>query len=267
MEAIMLSPDRQLDNLPTRSRWTRVIRHVLPLMLVWLCLTPAMAQRYPWVVVMDPGHGGDDYGIRAGQGSFEKDVNLLVARDFQQILSSDPALDVLLTREFDRDISLQDRAVQANNLNADLFISIHCAYSNRRADRGYIIYYFQPEESQLSSFHELRSTDGRQDMRLVPWDLAQLPSAPASRELATRLQNSLNRVHGKYSGTPVGEQLELLSNITCPAVLIECCFLTNSEDERQIMDPFYRRRFAEAIRDSVTEFLTSRRYPATGRRP
>jgi N-acetylmuramoyl-L-alanine amidase len=263
----MLSPDRQPAIPHRRPSRASLIRCVLPLLLAWLCLALPMAQRYPWIVVMDPGHGGDDYGIRAGQGSFEKDVNLLVARDFQHILNANPALDVLLTREYDRDISLQERAIQANNLEADLFISIHCAYSNRPADRGYIIYYFQPEESQMSAFHELRSTDGRQDMRLVPWDLAQLPSAPASRDLATRLQNALNRTHGRYSGTPVGEQLELLSNISCPAVIIECCFLTNSEDERQIMDPFYRRRFAEAIRDSVTEFLASRQYPVSGRRP
>ncbi|MBN2431824.1 MAG: N-acetylmuramoyl-L-alanine amidase [Acidobacteria bacterium] len=260
-------PDRPEIVARHRRRGAGAYRYSLFLLLLWLSASLLMGQRYPWIVVMDPGHGGDDYGIRAGQGSFEKDINLLVARDFQHILSADPALDVLLTRENDRELSLRERAIQANNLSADLFISVHCAFSNRRVDRGFIVYFFQPEESQLSSFHELRSTGSHQDVRLVPWDLAQLPAAPASRDLATRLQNALNRMHGKYSGSPVGEQLELLSKVACPAVLIECCFLTNSEDERQIMDPFYRRRFAEAVRDSIMDFLTTHQYSASGRQP
>jgi|GEM_PF-3731662 len=263
----MVCPDRPATLARPRPRAAGACRYVLLLLLLWLGSSLLMGQRYPWIVVMDPGHGGDDYGIRAGQGSFEKDVTLLVVRDFQQILSANPALDVVLTRETDREIPLRERAIQANNLSADLFISIHCAFSNRRVDQGFIIYYFQPEDAQLSAFHELRSANGRQDLRLVPWDLAQLPSAPASRDLATRMQNALNRMHGKYSGSPVGEQLELLSKVACPAVIIECCFLTNSEDERQIMDPFYRRRYAEALRDSIMDFLTTRQYSVSGRQP
>jgi len=240
---------------------------ILILLTIMMCGAFPGAQSYPWVVVIDPGHGGDDYGVRAAGGGFEKDIDLMLAHDLKAILMSDPALDIVLTRNYDRDMSLQDRAILANHTEAMVFISIHCGYSHRRSERGYVVYYYQPDSSQQAAFHELKqSIDGR-DVRLIPWDLAQLPSAPASRELATKVQNALNTLHKRHTGSPVGEHLNLLSSVKCPAILIECCTLTNRQDERQILDPTYRRQFCERLRDCIVQFLRSRRFAVSGRRP
>ena len=92
-------------------------------------------------IVIDPGHGGEETGARGTSGGLEKNVTLAVARRLKSAIETELGARVLLTREDDRDVSLDDRASIANNNKADLFLSLHANSSVRRSLKGAEVFY------------------------------------------------------------------------------------------------------------------------------
>lgn len=218
---------------------------------------PGAAPGSKRVIVLDPGHGGEDSGVQTPAGSFEKDITLTFIGSLRSVLKEDPSLEVVLTRDEDQAMPLDGRAVMANRISPAAFLSVHCAYSHQASDRGFIIYYFQPDALQMEEFHSLKKEIGDRELRILPWALAQLPAVTASKELAGTLQSKLNGFQPGGSGSPVGERLQLLAMVKCPAVLLECAYLSNPEEEKKMMDPGYRDAYARRIREALLEFLQS----------
>ncbi|MCJ7681530.1 MAG: N-acetylmuramoyl-L-alanine amidase, partial [Candidatus Aminicenantes bacterium] len=86
-------------------------------------------------IVIDPGHGGLEVGARSAEGTLEKDIVLEISRKLKKIIETRFAFHVELTRDKDVEVSLEDRAATANNLNAFLFLSIHANSSFRKNAR------------------------------------------------------------------------------------------------------------------------------------
>src|SRR5579862_5608236 len=101
-------------------------------------LPPLLAQNTAAVrtVAIDPGHGGEDEGVKSADGVKEKDLTLAVARRLKLAIEGRLGIRVLLTRDDDRLVSLDERTSHANNNTADLFISIHANASLRRSTSG-----------------------------------------------------------------------------------------------------------------------------------
>ena len=98
---------------------------------------PALAKHIkPFVVVLDPGHGGEDPGAIGPAGTYEKDVVLAIAHKAKALLEQDPRIIVLMTREEDVFIALGDRVRKARGVNADVFVSIHADAFTRPDARG-----------------------------------------------------------------------------------------------------------------------------------
>ena len=216
---------------------------------------PAQQPAARKVVVLDAGHGGDDNGVKAAGGTFEKDAALLMAGSLRKILREDAGLDAVLTREDDRRMSLEDRSVIANRGKPALFIGLHGAYSHDPATTGFLVYYYQPTPDQAERYHILKREVGGREVQLVPWDLAQFRWSEASKALAGALQLKFNAFYQQYSGAPVALPLEQLSTINCPAVIVEFAYLTNADQVQKIQDPAWREGCARAVRDAVKEFL------------
>ena len=209
------------------------------------------------VVVLDAGHGGDDNGVKGPGGTFEKDAALLMAGTLRKILKEDAGLDVALTREDDRRVSLEDRSVIANRSKPALFIGLHGAYSHNPAASGFLVYYYQPTPDQAERYHILKRDVGGREVQLVPWDLAQFRWSEASKALAGVLQLKLNVFYQQFSGAPVALPLEQLSTVNCPAVILEFAYLTNPDQIRKVQDPAWREGCARAVREAVKEFLNT----------
>jgi N-acetylmuramoyl-L-alanine amidase len=243
--------------LAVRSRASRRWpRRLAVLAAVWLAAAAASGQgNGRKVILIDPGHGGDDNGARSAAGAFEKDVNLLLANALKSELAQDGHLQVALTREGDQRVPLEDRAVMANRLRADVFISLHCAHSLQPAVDGFLLYYFQPDAEQAETYHFLKAPVGSRELRILPWNLAQFRWAPASKELAGILQRRLNDLFTRSSGAPLGGPLKLLATVDCPAALLEAGHLSNAGDEQRLADPNARAAYAQALRQAVADFL------------
>src|SRR5881394_177305 len=194
-------------------------------------------------VVLDPGHGGQDSGAMCG-GVMEKDLTLDVARRVDRLLDSE-GIATLMTRLGDSYISLADRAAFGNRVNDGIFISIHFNEDNKPVASGVETYY---AAHQIASGSTLASW--------LPF-FSRGPSnspKPESQGLAGFIQEALvARTRSVDRGTQA-KQFFVIANVTAPAVLIECGFITNKDELSKLVSEDYRDQLAAAVGDGILRY-------------
>ena len=221
---------------------------------------PASAIR---TIAVDPGHGGEDEGVRGGQGTKEKDLALAVARRVKGVIEGRLGIRVLLTRDDDRNIPIDDRTALANNNKADLFISLHANASVRRSAAGATVFLAAFDDSDTEAARPSPGErvptfgGGLRDIELVPWNLAQTRHLTQSVEFATILEQQLrNRV--PLSVHPIDRApLRILESANMPAVLLEMGFLSNAEQEKQLTVDVFQAGVVQSIYEAVVRFRDS----------
>ncbi|MEM8719089.1 MAG: N-acetylmuramoyl-L-alanine amidase [Cyanobacteria bacterium P01_G01_bin.39] len=183
-------------------------------------ITPVPASDRPRVII-DPGHGGKDPGTVGIAGFQEKDVVLPISMDVAEILRKQN-IEVIMTRETDNFISLEGRTNLANDVDADLFVSIHAnAINLSRPDvNGLETYYYK---------------SGRRLAEVIHWSI-------------------LNGVNIDNRGIRRA-RFYVLRHSTMPAVLVEVGFLTGAVDSSRLKDPNHRRQMAEAIARGIIQYI------------
>lgn len=210
-------------------------------------------------IAIDPGHGGDDVGAKGEGGAMEKDVTLAAARRLKAIVESRLGIRVLLTRDDDRSIPLDDRIAVANNNKADVFISLHANASLRAAATGASIYVaaFDDHDKAQTTLTPERVPvfgGGSRDIELVLWDLAQIRHIDRSTELARMLEEAL-RARLAIEVRPVDRApFRVLESANMPAVLVEMGFLTNAAQEKLLSGAEFQTSFAQGLLDALLRF-------------
>lgn len=214
-------------------------------------------------VVLDPGHGGRDPGAIGVTGVQEKDVALDICRTIRDRIGRAGGAEILLTRDGDVFLPLQDRIGFAEKANADLFISIHADAAPTPQARGLSAYTLSDRASDGLA-GALATTENRVDS-LYGVDLRHADAAVAAilQDLAHRYSHRASRsAKEKLVGGLVG-QLDLLYNpmrsaafavlksTQVPAVLLETGFLSNPKDERLLADAASRRRIAAILGNRI----------------
>src|SRR6266702_8246064 len=195
------------------------------------------------VVVLDPGHGGQDSGAMCG-GVLEKDLTLDVAHRIDRVLEAE-GIATVMTRLGDTYVSPADRAAFANRVSDCIFISIHFNEDNQPVSSGVETYY---------AAHQM--TPGLFVTSWLPSLLRALPESPnvESQSLAGFIQEALvARTQALDRGTKA-KQFFVIENVTSPAVLVEGGFLTNKEDNFRLMSEDYREQLAAAIADGILRY-------------
>jgi N-acetylmuramoyl-L-alanine amidase len=210
-------------------------------------------------IVIDPGHGGDETGARGPAGNVEKDVTLSVARRLKSTIESRLGLRVLMTRDGDETVSLDDRAVLANSNRADLFISLHANAAPRKNPRGAEVFYLSTEratsEARGSVQQELPALGGgSREIEVILWEMAQTRHLAQSAAFAELIEGELsNRL--KMSARPVQQApFRVLVGANMPAVLVEMGFLSNPGEEKQLVSAEYQNVVVQAIFDALVRF-------------
>jgi N-acetylmuramoyl-L-alanine amidase len=195
------------------------------------------------VVVIDPGHGGQDSGTMKS-GLVEKELALDVAYRLERHLQ-DRGLAAVMTRADDSYISLQDRAAIANSQPESVFVSIHFDEAGRTAATGIETYY---------AAHPISFPD-----RVASWlpFLQRTSSEPPnveSQSLATFIQESaVARTQAINRGTRP-QQFFVIANVHHPAVLVEGGFLTNKDDAIKLTNAEYREQMAAGIAQGILQY-------------
>lgn len=217
-------------------------------------------------VVVDAGHGGHDSGAIGPSGTQEKDIALDIAKRLATRLSH-MGLEVVLTRDDDTFVRLEDRAKIANRAKGDLFISIHCNSSTSKSLRGIATYTLNTSSDRysirLAARENSSSEKGLSDLRFILADLATKANTAESQRLASLVQHSLvgelshHYRHIRDRGTKQALFYVLLG-AKMPAILVETSFISNPMEEKRLRSGVYQSRVARAIADGVQRFLTGR---------
>jgi N-acetylmuramoyl-L-alanine amidase len=213
------------------------------------------------VVVIDPGHGGSNPGARGVvEGMHEKDQTLAVAREVAERLEA-RGVEVHMTRDRDRTLTLRQRVAEANRLGADLFVSIHANASEARTQRGFETFVLTPAGVDVDG-RALRADTGtpRGDLdaatALVLDDVERGAAQWEAADLAARMQDALEAVRGHAGNRGVRQdQQHVLLGATMPAVLVEMGFIDHPIEGREIVQPETRAAIAGAIAEAISAQL------------
>ena len=184
------------------------------------------------IVVLDPGHGGNDPGTIGSDGIEEKQVTLPIATAAAQILRQDGA-EVIMTRTGDTNPSLYTRPDIANRAGANVFVSIHGNHDQASIIGGTGTYIQAP----------------------FP-DLLLEQNLDASLKLASCLQDTLVATLRLHNRGIFDDNLEVLRDSQMPAALVEVAFLSNFREERLLNEPSFQQKAGAAIATGITKFLT-----------
>lgn len=188
-------------------------------------------------IVVDAGHGSPDGGAVGADGTFEKDINLSIAKKLQEVLEG-KGVEVVMTRSGDDEIydssagtirekkvsDMKNRVKIINDSNALCYISIHMNSFDDKRVSGLNVYYSGDD---------------------------------TGREIAELIEKSIAEVTGVEYHTvrTIDERLYLSKHTKIPAVLVECGFISNPEEEKKLNDSDYQARLAWAIAEAVEDYI------------
>ena len=216
-------------------------------------------------IVLDPGHGGGDTGVRGPGGVEEKQITLQVARRLKALIETRLGIQVILTRDDDTPVGLDDRAAAANNRKADLFLSLHLNSSPVAGVAGAEVFHLrldrEGEDARRAAQTESVSLPvlggSTRNIDVIQWDLAQARHVEASAALATVLEDALRSAKVTMSSRPRQEApIRVLTSVNMPAALVEMAYLTNAGQERQVRSDDFQNALALGLYDGIVQFRT-----------
>ncbi|MSR24525.1 MAG: N-acetylmuramoyl-L-alanine amidase [Nitrospiraceae bacterium] len=216
------------------------------------------------IIVIDPGHGGKDPGALGRSGMAEKDITLFVSLRLRELIIKRLGRGVLMTRDRDVFIELEDRAKFANNLGADLFVSVHVNSHPQRSTKGVEIYHFGEATDRRALEVAARENGTPIKDTGIGWeylvaDLLTTKKVQESLELAwTTKKAMIARLDDYYDVEDHGVKTApfyVLRYTAMPSILAEIAFITNPTEERLMQSDAFLNRIAESIFDGVKAYL------------
>ena len=217
------------------------------------------------IIVIDPGHGGKDPGAIGVNGTFEKNVNLLFAKIIRSVLSSNN-VKVKLTRTDDRYLYLRERINFAENLKADLFISIHADSSKNRKANGFSIFSLSDKASDKEA-NELAQRENKSDFigglkirhsdPLIKDNLIKIfqrQTMNESSKIANIVIKNIKKISIKNRGHR-NAGFVVLKSLTIPSVLVELGFISNIKEEKLLNNKKYLTKISKILSLSILNYL------------
>lgn len=227
-------------------------------------LQPSAPQEAPGIrtIVIDPGHGGREVGAVGPNGLMEKDVTLTIARKLAAALSSKVGARVVLTREDDSVVSLDQRTALANQYKADLFLSVHLNAAVVKDAKGSETYFLSLEASDELARKAAEAENvsavpnPTADLNLILWDLAQQAYIEESSRFAQSIQEEMNAATAVANRGVKQAPFKVLVGATMPAALVEVGFISNPEEETKLQTEAFQTLMVEALTRAVQRYKT-----------
>ncbi len=226
-------------------------------------------QRDRPLIVVDPGHGGHDFGSSGYlKKVYEKDIALQIAGRLAKKIRKKLPYEVLMTRNSDRYLTLEERTAIANTKNADLFISIHANDSVNQSTYGIETYFLnlatENSEITVAARENATSTKNISDLQTILTDIMQNTKIDESKLLAGYIQDSsynyLKRryTHIKNKGVKKAPFYVLLG-ARMPAILIETSFISNPRECKRLTRSSYQEHLCEGIVNGIRKYVEKSR--------
>ena len=220
------------------------------------------------IVVLDPGHGGEDPGAIGSKGTKEKDIVLKLAQRAQKIIDGSEELKAFLTRRGDYFIPLNERIKIAQEYGADLFLSLHTNGNPKRSTRGTSVYCLSLKgagdaAAQLLAQKENASdmvggislVTEQKDLNSILLDLEQTHTINESLLLGGLMLSELKRVNQLQFTRPLQAGFAVLKAPSTPSVLLESAHITHPIEEKLLQKEEFQEALARAIFTAVKNFV------------
>jgi len=226
------------------------MRYALFIPILLLTLTARSYGAKTFVLVIDPGHGGVDVG--AVRGIFkESDITLKVAQKIQSLIQSQFSqnIEVILTRETNKSLSLENRVKVAEQRNADLFISLHANSSQASYVSG-MEFYFRKGESKI----KMPAIEASTGVKKIIGDLTSFGQTRQSLKFNQILQNQVKAL-GSDSKTVIKRApFFVIEKTTMPSALIEIGYISNLSEAKLLLTEERQQEIAETIVKSIYDY-------------
>jgi N-acetylmuramoyl-L-alanine amidase len=222
-------------------------------------------------IVLDPGHGGHDPGVK-GNGISESELVLDVTLRLKALLEKTPGIEVVLTRETDVFIPLEQRTAMANREGADLFLSIHANASRNLKARGVETYFLNfaanPEAEAVAARENSASGQTMHRLPDIVRAITLNNKIDESRDFAETVQRSMVRSLGARNRELQDRGVKqapfvVLIGAGMPSVLAEISFVSNKQEGQLLKTAAYRGQIAQALHDAVLKYQRSLKSRAT----
>jgi len=230
---------------------------------------------HPFMVVIDPGHGGKDSGAVGKYGTQEKKVVLAIAKRLAKLINQQPQMHAVLTRQQDNFISLRERLFIARKFKADIFVAVHAdayfndiamgasvyALSQRGATSEAARWLAQRENySELGNLELNTLQDQSPLLRSVLIDLAQTATITDSLRLGNSMLDQLETITRLHYKRVEQAPFVVLKSPDIPSVLVETGFISNPEEEQRLLESEYQQQLAESLLQGIMGYLAKNKY-------
>jgi N-acetylmuramoyl-L-alanine amidase len=220
------------------------------------------------IIVIDPGHGGEDVGAVGQKGTYEKDVVLPLAKQLKNAINQRKGFKAFLTRKGDYFIPLEKRVAIAREYGADFFISLHTDANFSKRVRGASVYCLSikgasdeaakvlaERENKSNLFRGVSYADDKElDSILI--DLVQTQTINDSLRFGGMVLNEMSKVHTIKFKQPKQAGFAVLRATEIPSILIETGFISNLEDEKRLRSKAFQGKLARALSTVSFDFVT-----------
>lgn len=215
-------------------------------------------------ILVDPGHGGEDTGAIGRGGTLEKELALDISRRLKRRLEAVGGFQVLLTRDGDRTVPLEERVAISQAVGADLFISVHLNFLPSKPINIIETFYFGPASDAAAAASARRENSGggpgMSELREIVERMGTRMRLEESRELAAAIQSSLYRNSRRRDAAVLDHGIKrgpfvVLNRAEVPAVLAEVACLSNAAEEKRLESPEHREDIAAYLETGILDYL------------
>ena len=220
------------------------------------------------VILVDAGHGGEDYGAIGKSNSREKDVNLAIAKKLVNTINQNPDLTAVLTRSGDYYIPLTKRITIAQREKATMFISIHADSVESTSAKGGSIYtlsekgnnsqlakQLEQSENSVDQFGGVETViDSDQFLKNILTDFSRKDRDIQSLQLANEILNQLKKIGPVHKKEPQKANFVVLKTPAIPSVLVETAFISNPTQEKRLINSKQQQKIANSIYQGIIDY-------------
>ncbi|MCW5663045.1 MAG: N-acetylmuramoyl-L-alanine amidase [Piscinibacter sp.] len=220
------------------------------------------------VVALDPGHGGEDPGAIGPTGLREKDVVLAIALQLREKLHERPGMRVMLTRDADFFVPLQERVRKARRVQADLFVSIHADAFFKPEARGASVFALSERGASSSAARWMADRENAADMvgginvknrhadvMRTLLDMSTAAQIKDSLKLGGEVLGQIGRVGRLHKREVEQAGFAVLKAPDIPSILVETAFISNPDEEAKLRSPAYQAQLVDALARGIGRYF------------
>ncbi|MBQ0954443.1 N-acetylmuramoyl-L-alanine amidase AmiC [Serratia symbiotica] len=223
----------------------------------------------PIIIMLDPGHGGEDPGAIGMLKTREKDIVLQIARKLSALIKREPAMKVFMTRNDDVFIPLKVRVAKARKQRADLFVSIHADAFTSRAARGSSVFALSTKGATSSAAKFLAQTQNASDqiggvsksgdryLDHTLFDLVQTATINDSLKFGNEVLNRMGKINRLHKNRVEQAGFAVLKVPDIPSILVETAFISNLEEERRLRTHHFQQQVAESVLAGIKAYFAN----------